>query len=290
MSNLWTFGDSFTAGHGCKYMPEGAFSTQNINNFYYKTYKNYISEDRFIWNQIVSNALSLTLKDVSANGSSTETIFDTVLKHISKISPNDLVIIQTSTTGRYDFPFLKEKTLMGYDSKKYRRDDGLFLSENSPYFFKTIFATNVSDEYSPEMEDVLQYTNGQENLKDTNLKLNKTKYDTIRNFFSEFISTNKYYERSIWRIIQLSILLKQMGITSYIINEDIWPMYIEKPHNLIEIHRRGMIGYVMDNKKTIYHNTNGSIIDYHPSYDGHSDIADFILNFINNENINIHNT
>lgn len=289
MSTLWTFGDSFTAGHGCKYMPEGAFSTENINNFYYKTYKDYIV-DKPIWNQIVADSLSMILKDISANGSSTDTILDTLLKYITQISVNDLVIIQTSTVGRYDFPFLKEKTLMGYDNRKYKRDDSLFLSENSPYFFKTIFATNVANEYSSEMEDVLQYTNGQENLKDKNLKLNKTKYDTIRNFFSEFISTEKYYERSLWRIVELSKLLNKMGIKSYIINEDIWPMYIPKPNNLIEIHDRGMTGYVVDNKKTIYHDTKGNISDYHPSYDGHSDIADFILNFINNENINIHNT
>lgn len=289
MNKLWTFGDSFTAGHGCKYMSDGNFSTQNINNFYYKTYKDYIV-DKPIWNEIVSNYLSMELIDLSANGSSTETIFDTTLKHISDLSEDDIVIIQTSTTGRYDFPFLKEKTLMGYDSRKYMRDDNLFLSKNSPYFFKTIFATNVVDEYKPEFENILQYTNGQENIKDTSLKLNKMKYDTIRNFFSEFISTEKYYERSIWRIIELSKLLNKMGMRCYIVNEDIWPMYIPKPNNLIEIHNRGMIGYVMDNKKTIYHDTKGNISDYHPSYDGHSDIADFILKFINNENINIHNS
>ncbi len=289
MSKLWTFGDSFTAGHGCKFMSEGTFSTENINNFYYKTYRDYISEDKFIWNEIVSKILSMELKDFSANGSSTETIFDTTLKYVSEISSDDIVIIQTSTTGRYDFPFLKEKTLMGYDNRKYKRDDGLFLSQNSPYFFKTIFATNVADAYTSEMENVLQYTNGQENLNDTTLKLNKTKYDTIRNFFSEFISTEKYYERSIWRIIELSKLLRKMGITSYIINEDIWPMYIPKPDNLIEIHNRGMYGYVIDNKKTIYHDTNGGIVDYHPSYDGHNAIATFILNFIKNEDTNIYN-
>lgn len=289
MSKLWTFGDSFTAGHGCKYMEEGAFSTENINNFYYRTYKDYIVDTKNIWNEIVSNTLNMELMDISANGSSTETIFDTLVKHITSIKSNDVVIIQTSTTGRYDFPFLKEKSLMGYDNKKYKRDDSLFVSTDSPYFFKTIFASNVVNEYTSESADMLQYTNGQENIKDNSLSLNKFRYDTIRNFFSEFISTGKYYERSIWRILEFSKLMKSMGISSYIINEDIWPMYIPKPANLIEMHDRGMYGYVFENNKTIFHDTNGAIEDWHPSYDGHIDIANFILNFINDENTNIHN-
>ena len=279
MSKLWTFGDSFTAGHGCKY---------TAHTEYYKTFKNY-TIDKPIWNEIVSNALSMELVDISANGYSTETIIDTILKNMTSISTDDIVILQTSTIGRFDFPFLKEKTLIGYDSTKYNRDNMLFELTDSPYFFKTIFTTNIIEEYSSEKENMLQYINGQEDLNHKSLFLDKLKYDTLRNFFLEFISTGKYYERSIWRIVEISKLMKSMGLNSYILNEDSWPMYMPKPNNLIEMHAAGMFGYVFNNNKTICSDTNGEIRDWHPSYDGHSDIAEFILKFIKNENTDLHN-
>jgi hypothetical protein len=284
MGKLWTFGDSFTAGHGCKYTEYGPFSIKNIDNSYHKIYKDYIV-DRPIWNEILSNTLSMELVDESANGYSTESIVDTLLKNIPVISPDDIVIIQTSTIGRFDFPFLKEKTLIGYDTIRYKRDINLFELTNSPYFFRTIFVTNIKNEYSSEKESMLQY-----DAHDKSLLLNKLKYDTIRNFFLEFVSTGKYYERSIWRIIELSKLMKSMGLNCYIINEDVWPMYIPKPDNLIEMHDEGMFGYVVNNNKSIYSDTNGVIYDWHPSYDGHIDIANFILKFIKNENTDLHNT
>ena len=289
MSKLWTFGDSFTAGHGCKYTTHGVFSLKDLNTNYYKTFKNY-TVDKPIWNEIVSSTLSMELVDMSANGYSTETIIDTILKNMASISTDDIVILQTSTIGRFDFPFLKEKTLMGYDSTKYNRDNMLFELTNSPYFFKTIFTTNIIEEYSSEKENMLQYINGQEDLNHKSLFLDKLKYDTLRNFFLEFISTGKYYERSIWRIVEISKLMKSMGLTSYIINEDSWPMYMPKPDNLMEIHAAGMFGYVFHNNKTICSDTNGEIRDWHPSYDGHNDIAEFILKFIKNENTDLHNS
>jgi len=271
MSKLWTFGDSFTAGHGCKYFDNPAHN-------YLSPFKNYIVAGKKIWNEIVADSLSLELVDLSKNGITTDTIFDTLLEHTSTITPSDIVIIQTSTVGRFDFPFLKQNTLMGTN---------MF---DSPYFLKPIFVTSLLKEYRKESENILKYVNSQEDLKNNNLKLNKTKYDTIRNFFSEFIMTEKYYERSIWRIVEFTKILKSMGITTYIINEDIWPKYLSKPTNLMEIHPRGMCGFVDELNLTIYADTNGWINDWHPSYDGHINIANFIINFIKNETTNIHNS
>ncbi len=284
MRKLWTFGDSFTAGHGCKYF------NYAVNGFYNSTYKNYIDESKKIWPEIVANYFNFELINKSKNGMTTESIFDNCLKFLLDIKLDDIVILQTSTIGRYDFPFLKEKTLMGYTNKSHKKDDELFDIPNSPYFFKTIFLTNIENEYSDEMKNILQYNNVQESLQNKNVILNKENYNTIRNFFVEYISTGKYYERSIWRIIQLSNILKSIGITSYIINEDTWPMYLDKPSNLIEMHPIGITGYVGENKKTIFYDTKGMIDDSHPSYDGHIDIANFIINYIKNENINIYNT
>lgn len=285
---MWAFGDSFTAGHGCIFGQGKAFSSDYTESFYYKTYINYIDESKKIWPNIVSDNLEYDLLNMGFNGMSTESIFDNVLKNLNNIEKNDLVIIQTSALGRYDFPFLKEKTLFGFDHKKYNGSDNIFDITDSPYFFKTVFATNIKDEYSEDLKDVLQYTNGQENLNEKSLSLNKEKYDSIRNFFGEFISTEKYYERSIWRILRLAETLKNMGILVFIINEDIWPMYLEKPDFLIEMDEKGMSGYIIKNNLTIHSDTNGKIDDWHPSYDGHSEIAKIIINKIKNENTNIH--
>ena len=75
----------------------------------------------------------------------------------------------------------------------------------------------------------------------------------------------------------------------YIINEIEWPQYLNKPDNLIEMHNNGLTGYLYNNKQTITNATNGEIDDMHPSYEGHDDISNYIINFIKNETINIHN-
>ena len=289
MAKLWTFGDSFTAGHGCRYEITGTFSTESIESYYSKTYKNYIDLNKKIWPEIVSDNFNLQLINKSKNGMTTEFIADTCLKFLTEINKDDIVILQTSTIGRYDFPFLKEKTLMGYDASKYKNDSELFSISNSPYFFKTIFSTNIEKEYLDEYKDVLQHNNGQESLRNRNVILNKENYNTIRNFFAEYISTGKYYERGVWRILQISNILKSMGVIVYIINEDIWPTFLIKPSNLIEIHSNGMYGYVIENKKTIFSDTKGLINDTHPSYDGHIGISDAIIKFIENANTNLHN-
>lgn len=290
MKKLWTFGDSFTAGHGCKYETSGPFSKENVNDFYSKTYKSYIDTNKKIWPEIVSDYLNFTLVNKSKNGITTESIADACLKNLLDIKAGDIVILQTSTIGRYDFPFFKEKTLMGYSTKQNTQDTELFGIVNSPYFFKTIFLTNIEKEYSEDTKNALQYNNGQESLKNKNVILNKENYNSIRNFFAEYVSTGKYYERSVWRVIQLSNILKSMGVDVYIINEDIWPPFLDKPSNLIEMHLNGMTGYVNQNRKTIFYDTKGLIDDSHPSYDGHLDIANIIIEFIKNENINLHNT
>jgi len=290
MGKLWTFGDSFTAGHGCKYESSGTFSTQNMDNYYFRTYKDYIDETKKIWPEIVSEYFNLELINVSKNGLSNEWIADTILSNIKNISTNDIVILQTSTIGRYDFPFKKEKTLLGSPKNGESIKDYIIKTNESPYFFKTIFVTNIEKEWDESMKDTLKYVNAQENLNDKELILNESKYNLIRKFFTEFINTQKYYERAIWRIVEISKLLLSLGIKNYILNEVSWPENLSKPFNLIEMHPNGMTGYIGLNKQTITHDTNNKIEDGHPSYIGHESIANFIINFIKNENTNIYYT
>jgi hypothetical protein len=286
MGKLWCFGDSFTAGHGCRFELIGNYSKENEKSYYSNMYKNYIDFDKKIWPELLSDSLKLTLVNLGQNGLSNEWIADNIITNIKNISVNDVVILQTSNIGRYDFPFKKEKSLLGSPKTGESKKDYIVNTNNSPYFFKTIFATNVEKEWDTAMKDTLKYISAHEHLNDKELVLNESKYNLIREFFAEFIVTKKYYERSVWRIVELSNVLSLMGIKNYIINEIQWPEYLDKPNNLIEmIGDNGMAGYVSHNKKTIYHETLGKIEDTHPGYSGHIDIADYITNFIENENI-----
>ncbi len=289
MGTLWTFGDSFTAGHGCRFQNIEPFSNENQNSYYYKTYKDFIDINRKIWPETLAESINFQLKNCGINGLTNESIFDNTLKNVTNFSKEDLVILQSSTVGRFDFPFLREKSLFGYSNNNRSKNNEIYSNINSPYFFKTIFISNIEKEWDENCYNVLQYTNAQESIKDKNILLSESKYNTIRNFFAEFINTKKYYERSIWMFIELSKILTSIGVRNYLLNEDVWPDGISKPNNLIEMHDRGITGYLNSNKKTIYHKTNGLIDDFHPNYEGHDDIAEFILNFIENENIDLYN-
>jgi L-rhamnose mutarotase len=283
MANLWTFGDSFTAGHGCKYQENTNFS-DNDNNVYHNMYKDYIDLNKKIWPELLSEFLNLELINLGKNGSSNEWIADNIITNIKNISKNDIVILQTSMFGRYDFPFKKEKSLMGNGPRKNEHiKDYIIKTNESPYFFKTIFITNINKEWNNSMKNILNYINGQECLNDKEVILDEYKYNLIRGFFSEFISTEKYYERSVWRIMELSKVLSLIGIKNYIINETHWPRHLDKPNNLVEMHDGGIHSYIYANKQTIKQATNGKIDDTHPSYEGHESIADYILKFIQND-------
>jgi hypothetical protein len=284
MGKLWCFGDSYTAGHGCRFEQIGIYSKEDERSYYYNGYKNYIDFDKKIWPDLVSDSLKLELVNLGKNGLSNEWIADNIITNIKDISKNDIVILQTSLPGRYDFPFKKEKTLLGSPKDGQSYKDYIVNTNDSPYFFKTIFVSNIEKEWDISMKDTLKHINVQEHLNDKELLLNESKYNLIRDFFAEFISTEKYYERSIWRIVEVSKLLSFIGIKNYIINEIHWPEYLNKPNNLIEMDSNGMTGYMNKSKKTIYHETFRKIDDTHPGYSGHIDIANHIINFIKDGN------
>jgi len=278
MSRLWTFGDSFTAGHGCKMFPYTKPKTT-----YYKTYKDYIDENKKIWPEIVSLFLGFELINQGRNGVTNEKILDHILANYQKIERGDCVIIQTSNSSRYDFPFLKNKTLFGATTS----DTEDLYEIKSPYRFKTIFVSNVENEYENINPALLTYSNMEENIGEEELILTKEKYNTIRNFFSDFVYTKKHYEREIWRLVQIANNLKNQGVNVFMINEDIWPEYVDKPNFLINTTHHSLLSYVINTKNTITYDTNNQIKDDHPSYDGHINIANFIIKHI--ENTNLHN-
>jgi hypothetical protein len=90
MNKLWTFGDSFTAGHGC-----------NKNDEYYEKY--YKEGDK-LWSQHLADELDLELINLGVSGSSNEMIIDSIMLNYNYISADDVVIIQKSYSHRLDVP------------------------------------------------------------------------------------------------------------------------------------------------------------------------------------------
>jgi hypothetical protein len=278
MNKLWTFGDSFTFGHGCRPIIDEA-----KNGTYYKTFLEYIDLSKPIWPEIVAERFNLELVNNGVNGITNDRILDYILKNSTEFKPNDCVIIQISTSSRFEFPFAKERNLFGAIKGE---KEGLYEYHDSPHILKTIHSLHVLKDYENGGETTLMHTNGEKENK--NFKLTKDKFETIKNFFNYFIYYQKYYEREIWRFIKITELLNKLNVNVFIINEDIWPSHIPKPKNLIDIETQGLLHYIIENKQTIIYDTGGKIIDYHPSYNGHIKIGHKITKHI--ENINLYNT
>lgn len=279
MSKLWTFGDSFTAGHGCRNF--GYASGEYIN-----TYKNYIDESKPIWSDIVANHFKYESINKGLNGATNDDILDFVFNEMYQFSKEDIVIIQISTAGRYTFPFSKKKNILGSISES---DKSVYQTHYSPYKLKSIFSTNIESDFDNFKNSLMGG-----NFIEENTTTSKIKFDALKLFFTEFLSTSKYYERETWRFIKLSeFISNKLECQVYLLNEDIWSPYIKKPKNLIQSDDsdyRSLTSHISKYKQTIYFDSNMQIQDWHPSYTGHKSIGDFIIKHIENENTNIHNT
>jgi len=103
MGTLWTFGDSFTFGHGCR--PDGP-----INEYYY----NYRSESDDVWPNLLGKMLNIEVKNLGKCGASNDFIIDSIIDNFYMIKPDDLVIIEKSFYQRFDIPKLNSNTFDTY--------------------------------------------------------------------------------------------------------------------------------------------------------------------------------
>jgi hypothetical protein len=103
MRTLWTFGDSFTFGHGCR--PDGP-----LNEYYY----NYRSESDDVWPNLLGKMLNIEVKNLGKCGVSNDFIIDSIIDNFYMIKPDDLVIIQKSFYQRFDIPKLNSNTFDTY--------------------------------------------------------------------------------------------------------------------------------------------------------------------------------
>lgn len=97
MKTLWTFGDSFTFGHGCR--PDGP------DEAYYHNYK---KDGDDIWPNHLGKMLNLEVKNFGKCGASNDFIIDCIIDQWDYIRENDFVIIGSTYYTRFDIP-LKNK-------------------------------------------------------------------------------------------------------------------------------------------------------------------------------------
>jgi hypothetical protein len=103
MSKLWAFGDSFTWGYGCK-------ETNDIESIgYLEKFKNYLDKSKLIWPELIGSRINLEVSNYARCGATNDYILDTILKNFLNFKKNDIVVIQISSSGRYNLPFPKKK-------------------------------------------------------------------------------------------------------------------------------------------------------------------------------------
>ena len=100
MATLWTFGDSFTFGHGCR--PDGP-----TNEYYY----NYRSESDDVWPNLLGKILNVEVKNLGKCGASNDFIIDSIIDNFNIIEPDDVVIIGKSFYQRFDIPKLNNNSV-----------------------------------------------------------------------------------------------------------------------------------------------------------------------------------
>jgi len=118
MNRVWTFGDSFTFGHGCR--PEGP------NSEYYYKYK---TESDAVWPDLFGEMLGMEVKNFGKCGASNDFIIDSVIENWDNFRERDYVIIGITYHNRFDVPLrdphsLKQKlTSIFWDWDKFVFDD-----------------------------------------------------------------------------------------------------------------------------------------------------------------------
>ena len=130
MNVLWTFGDSNTAGHGC-----------HPNDEYYESY--YTSGDK-IWPLWLSDKLNVELKNLGKNGSSNDTIIDTIIDKWEDISKDDYVFIGMTHPHRFDVPINNKFKSIVHDFSKKIDESKLTNDEFETIInFQYYFADNI---------------------------------------------------------------------------------------------------------------------------------------------------
>jgi hypothetical protein len=266
MPKLWTFGDSFTAGHGMNgEIPEYQHAD--------KEYK---------WTKLLANTIEYELNDFSQNGMPNERILFNIIENLQKFNKDDIIIIQSSTITRYEFPFYHKKK----ETKEVKDGYIWFLNELDSASYDTI-----KDEYE---------------TYDGNI-ISKFEYDTSRNFVQYILPSTYYYKKSIKNLVNIIEYLHNKNVVKNIIFwnlesirtdsipnkqplvfnifDDYSKMYeyslYDNIHTGVDTFDYGWLNIFYGLNLTIWHDTNKIVNDMHLSNKGHVWFANFILKKLN---------
>lgn len=108
MSTLWTFGDSFTFGHGCR-------ADGPLTEYYHK----YKTETDDVWPNLLAKMLNIEVKNLGECGASNDYIIDSIIDNWDNFKEGDFVIIGITWHSRFDIPLnnqlLWTSTCKGFD-------------------------------------------------------------------------------------------------------------------------------------------------------------------------------
>ena len=173
MNTLWTFGDSFTFGAGCRrdgpvYLPTGP-STE-----YYDNYKNNLDD---IFPELLGKMLNLQVKNFGCSAVSNDYIIDSIIDNWDYIKEGDCVIIQITWHGRFDIP---------YDGKL-----------ESPYFYED-YLNGFPLYKKEEIETIINFQ-----YHFANNKLYKFRYLKRLNFLYKLLKEKKV-KTHLWNVVEFT--------------------------------------------------------------------------------------
>ena len=266
MPKLWTFGDSFTAGHGMNgEIPEYQHAD--------KEYK---------WTKLLANEIDFELKDCSQNGIPNERILFNLIENLQNFNKDDIVIIQSSTITRYEFPF--------YHKKKEKME----VSDGYIYFLNEM--------------DSITYDMINNNFKayDGNT-ISQLEFNASKDFMQYILPSTYYYRRNVVNLVNVAKYLHKLNIVKNVIfwnlesirtdsvpNKqplvfnifDDYSMINEfslydTSHTGIDTFDYGWLNIFRKLKLTIWDDSEKSIYDFHLSKKGHHWFTNIMLNKLN---------
>lgn len=133
MNTLWTFGDSFTFGHGCRL---------DCNSYTVDEYYSYKQDGDDIWPNHLGKLLDCNVMNYGKNGVSNDYIFDKIIENFDNIKENDYVVIGKTFHGRIEIPY-KDKIYKSFASYEGGKIDDITTSND--LWLKTEFKDVKSD-------------------------------------------------------------------------------------------------------------------------------------------------
>jgi hypothetical protein len=247
MPTLWTFGDSFTRGHGMNgEIPEYENADKNAT-----------------WVNLLANRLGYDVKNFGENGLPNEMIIQNVINNLINFEKDDVIIIESSTMGRMVVP---EK-----DSKYNNANlNPIFIHQNTILDEPDVYLKHF-DRY--ELDSIISFFN--------NFILDGFYYT---NEVKAMIQLSKYLnDKGIVRKVIFWNLFpikgnKNLPIKEIYENEsELQSIYLTNP-NGSDTYTYGWLSYFTSQKMTIWDDTYGKINDKHLSKKGHDIFFRLLLN------------